>query len=122
MKKKDYLVTDDIITLVAKKKHFAKADVKDILEGFIEVFEELVSQGIIFKMRRFGQIKYQIVPARYVKAYTNRHGESFPAKDLPQTVKVLFKLAENIRMLRVDGISPEEDLEESETLDTEEEV
>ena len=55
---------DSFITLLAKRKNFAKKDVKIILEGIIEIFRETVIQGQILKIRGLGKLYTQIIPER----------------------------------------------------------
>ena len=88
---------DELIDQLAVRAHFTKGDVKTILLKLTEVMEDLVFESspfepgetsrILLKSRGLGTLIIQKIPPR-----KGNKGE-----DLPETTKILFKLAENIR-------------------------
>lgn len=78
---------DGLIDIIAKRSDFSKGDVKVILDTIISVFEEAVKTNTEIKVRGFGHLYSQILPARLGKDKIQ----------LPETIRVIFRLAENIR-------------------------
>jgi nucleoid DNA-binding protein len=78
---------DDFITEVALRANFTKTDIELILETIIAVFIDVVKENAILKVRGFGKLYTQKLPARKGKAGIS----------LPPTTKIIFKLAETIR-------------------------
>lgn len=113
--------TDDLITYISKSRRFTKEDVKIILESLIEFMEICAENQEILKVRGFGKLSYVPIPARDVSGYTDKQGVYHNPKSLPPTIKVNFRLAENIR--RYGSINSrkniflEEEFDENETLD-----
>lgn len=105
--KRQYIITDDVVKMIAFKKKFAEKDVKEILDGLVEVIEECAMEGIVVKMRSFGKLDYTRIPPRSVKAYTEKNGKYHPAKELPETIMVNFRLAQNIRRLGYESLEIE---------------
>ena len=91
---------DDFIGLVAEKARFSKLDTKILLNAIVDVFIESVKQGRILKIKNFGRLYYQKIKARHVSGYTTKDGEIVPPKDLPESLRVVFRLAEGIRHAR----------------------
>lgn len=91
------LTTDDFVTLLAKKGRFTKSDTKYFLDALVEVLEELVESGTVLQVRGLGKLYYSKVPPRKISAYTDKFGVGHPEKNLPESRKVIFKLASNIR-------------------------
>lgn len=89
---------DEFVTLVADKAGFTKSDIKIILNTFVEVFTELVKQRIIIKIRGFGKLYYEHVPAH--KGHNHFTNKEIWLKDM---TKVKFRLAENIRFAKEEG-------------------
>ena len=102
------LTTDDFVSLLAKKGRFTKSDTKYFLDALVETLEELVENGTVLQVRGLGKLYYSKVPARTVKAYTDKFGVDHPEKNLPESRKVIFKLASNIRYSGQDFVSPED--------------
>lgn len=90
--------TDDLITYVAQAKRFTKEDVKIILDGIVEYFEECAIKKEEIKIRGFGKLHYVPIPKRKIKSFTDKNGVFHAETEFPPTVKVNFKLAENIRI------------------------
>lgn len=78
---------DGFVEIVAQKSGFTKGDVKVILDTMISVFTDCVKKGIEVRVRGFGHLYSQIIPARLGKDKVQ----------LPETTRVIFKLAEGIR-------------------------
>lgn len=97
--KRNYIDTDEVIDYIAKKKRFAKKDVKEILDGLIELYEDCAASGTIIKIRSFGKLHYIKIPPRKISGYTDKFGRYHEPRDLPEAIKVNFKLSENIRQL-----------------------
>ncbi len=104
------LTTDDFVALLAKKGRFTKGDTKYFLDALVETLEELVESGTVLRVRGLGKLYYSKVPPRKISAYTNKFGEHHPEKTLPESRKVIFKLASNIRYSGGESI-PSEDLD-----------
>lgn len=89
--------TDDLIEFVAKSRRFTKEDVKIVLDGIVEFFETCSTNKEELKIRGFGKLHYVPIPQRKIKSFTDKNGEFHPETILPPTIKVNFKIAENIR-------------------------
>lgn len=83
---------DRFIEILADRAGFTKGDVRIILDTLVEVFEDAVQNETEINVRGFGRLSFSVLPAR--KGYDGFKGKSI---DLPQTRRVLFSLAENIR-------------------------
>lgn len=94
---KKLLATNDFISLLSKRARFTKGDIKFLLDVLVEILEELSKDGIILRVRGLGKLYYSRVPARKISAYTDKFGVFHPEKVLPESRKVIFKLASNIR-------------------------
>lgn len=110
----------ELINEIAKRKRFLKADVKLILDGLVEVMEDVVreesnnfpegkSTKMLLRSRGLGILYSQKIPER-----KGRIGE-----DLPATTRVVLRLSENIRYAGR-GVKPE--IEERLDLDNEEDM
>lgn len=95
---------DDLITELAKRGKFTKSDVKVLFDEFVGLLEELVyenrfSEGektkVLMKVRNLGNLYSQRIPARKGK----------DGQELPETNRVIFRLAENIRFADREEIS-----------------
>lgn len=84
---KKTLNQDDFITELASRAGFTKSDVKLIYDTIVEMFEEAVKEESILKLHNLGKLE-----VKKIKSRLGRNGES-----LPETNRVIFKLAENIR-------------------------
>ncbi len=91
------ITSDEFITMLAQKAGFTKGDIKVILDSIIEIFEEAVLNRTIIKLKYFGKLDFQQLLVRNVAGYTTKSGEKVLPKILPETTRVTFKLAENIR-------------------------
>lgn len=91
------LTTDDFVTLLAKKGRFTKGDTKHFLDALVQILEELSKDGIVLQVRGLGKLYYSKVPSRTIGTYTDKFGVEHPEKILPESRKVIFKLASNIR-------------------------
>lgn len=115
--------TNDLIEYLAngRKVKFAKMDVKEILDGIVEFFEECAENQEVLKVRGFGVLSYVPIPAREVSGYTDKQGVFHEPKSLPPAIKINFRLAENIRRYGSinsrKNIPSQEDFDEKETLD-----
>lgn len=109
------ITTDEFVTLLAKKGRFTKGDTKYFLDALVETLEELVEKETILNIRGLGKLYYSKVPPRIIRAYTDKFGVGHPEKNLPESKKVIFKLASNIRYSGQDFVSPKD-------LDKDEEV
>ncbi len=107
---------DDLITELGRRTRYAKKDVKNILDGLVELFEELVENNPVseenktielMRSRSLGKLYVQYIPER-----KDRVGEM-----LPSTSRIIFKLSENIRY--ADRQTPK--IEVNDTLDETEE-
>lgn len=88
---------NEFIKIIAKRAHFTRKDVKDILDEMIRLFEETVEDYefdfskeknvTLLRIRGFGKLCATLIPER-----KGNKGET-----LPPTTKVYFTLAENIR-------------------------
>lgn len=104
------LTADDFVTRLAKKGRFTKSDTKYFLDALVEMLEELVENGTVLSVRGLGKLYYSKVPPRTVSSYTDKFGVFHPEKNLPESRKVIFKLATNIRYSG-QGFIPAEDLD-----------
>lgn len=86
---------DDLISEIAKRSRFTKADVAIILETLIEIFTECVRDNIILKIRGFGRLYVQIIPPR----------KGSKGQQLSESTRAIFKLAEPIRHADKDDCS-----------------
>lgn len=102
------LTTDDFVTILAKKGRFTKSDTKYFLDALVEVLEELVESGTVLQVRGLGKLYYSKVPPRKISAYTDKFGVDHPEKNLPESKKVIFKLASNIRYSGGENTFPED--------------
>lgn len=115
--------TTDLIEYLAngRKIKFAKMDVKEILDGIVEFFEECAENQEVLKVRGFGVLSYIPIPARNISGYTDKQGVYHEPKSLPQTIKINFRLAENIRRYGQinsrKNVSLQENPDENKTLD-----
>jgi nucleoid DNA-binding protein len=115
--------TNDLIEYLAngRKVKFAKMDVKEILDGIVEFFEECAENQESLKVRGFGFLSYIPISARDISGYTDKQGVYHEPKKLPPAIKVNFRLAENIRRYGSinsrKNIQLEEDFGDDETLD-----
>lgn len=109
------LTTDEFVTLLAKKGRFTKGDTKYFLDALVETLEELVKSGTVLNVRGLGKLYYSKVPPRTVSSYTDKFGVNHPEKNLPESRKVIFKLATNIRYSGQDFV-PAEDLDKDEEI------
>jgi len=100
----------DFLNYLAKERkvRFSKSDTKEFLNAFVEYVEFCVENSYEFKIRGLGKLYYSKVPARTVKAYTDKFGVDHPEKNLPESRKVIFKLATNIRYSGQDFVPPED--------------
>ena len=82
---------DEFVTLVALRAGFTKGDVADIIRAIVEIFEEAVKHDKIIFVRKFGTL--------YVRTVGSRQSSKAIKGGiiLPETKKVTFRLAENIR-------------------------
>lgn len=92
---------DDLLNYIAKERkiRYTKEDVSIFLDGFVEYLEECVANGDELKIRGLGKLYYVPIPERTIKSFTDKTGKYHPEKVLPPTIKVNFRLAENIRNL-----------------------
>lgn len=109
------LTTDDFVSLLSKKARFTKGDTKHFLDALVETLEELSKDGTVLQVRGLGKLYYSKVPARTIRAYADKFGVEHPEKILPESRKVIFKLASNIRYSGQDFVS-HEDLDKNEEL------
>lgn len=109
------LATDDFVTLLSKKARFTKGDTKHFLDALVETLEELSKDGVVLQVRGLGKLYYSKVPPRTIKGYTDKFGVEHPEKILPESRKVIFKLASNIRY-------SEQDIPISENLDKDDDM
>lgn len=101
------LTTDDFVTFLAKKGRFTKSDTKYFLDALVETLEELVESGTVLQVRGLGKLYYSKVPPRKISSYTDKFGVNHPEKNLPESRKVIFKLATNIRYSGQDFVTHE---------------
>lgn len=78
---------DWFITELSTRAHFSKKDVGIILNTIIEIFTEVARMNATLKIRSFGKLYCQDIPARKGKGNI----------DLPPAKRIVFKLAENVR-------------------------
>lgn len=115
--------TNDMIEYLANGREikFAKMDVKELLNGVVEYFEECAKNGDELKIRGFGKLTYVPIPPRTISSYTDKNGFFHEEKNLPSAIKINFRLAENIRRYGQinsrKNVSLQEDFDEEETLD-----
>lgn len=109
------ITTNDFVTLLAKRGRFTKSDTKYFLDALVEALEELVESETVLSVRGLGKLYYSKVPARKISSYTDKFGVDHPEKNLPESRKVIFKLASNIRYSGQDILF-------SETLDKDEDI
>jgi nucleoid DNA-binding protein len=84
---------EEFIRKVAKKASFTQNDVGIILDTIIEVFEESARDGIIIKIKNVW--KLTVTKVKKGMGYNAVEGK---AQEFPETTRVNFKLASNIRM------------------------
>ncbi len=115
--------TNDLIEYLAnsRKVKFAKMDVKELLDGIVEYFQECAEKQEELKVRGFGKLHFVPIPAREISEYTDKQGNYHEPKSLPPAIKINFRLAENIRRYGQinsrKNIPSQEDFDEDETLD-----
>jgi hypothetical protein len=105
----------ELIEILAKKSRFIKGDVKIILDALIETLEEVVStesnnfkdgssEALLLKARGLGNI--------YSKKLPERKGNK--GQMLPETTKIICRLAENIRFAGRNVKPEEEEIDDEE--------
>lgn len=99
------MITPEFIRVLGEKVQFTQGDVKEILKGIIEIFEECVEQNVELKLKGFGKIKFIYIPERNVSGFYTGKGEDkvwHEPKTYAPSRKVIFTLAENIRFRKGD--------------------
>lgn len=107
--------TNDILNYISKEKSFTKEDVNEVLTGFAEFLSKCVQEEKTLLIRGLGKLHYSTIRERKISEYTDKFGVFHPSVTLPQSKKVIFKLAKNIRGL-------DSEIEDEETLDKESEL
>lgn len=105
---RNILKTNAFVSLISQRARFTKGDTKAFLDALVEVLEELVESGTVLQVRGLGKLYYSKVPPRTVSSYTDKFGVDHPEKNLPESRKVIFKLASNIRYSGQDFVPPED--------------
>ena len=94
---KKSLDKDEFIKEIARKASFTQRDVGIILDTIVEFFEESVRNNVTIKIKNFGRLSTTTVKKRV--GYNAVKGES---QEFPETTRVNFKLASNIRTANKD--------------------
>lgn len=90
--KYDNIGKDEFIKIVSEKSNFTQGDIAFILRCIVETFEEAALLEKEMKIYGFGKLKYVKFKPR--KAHNPKKNISIT---VPETTKVVFTLAENIR-------------------------
>lgn len=81
------ITQDEFISDLAGKSRFSKSDCKIIYDEIVALFEGYAREGTTVKLRSFGRMYSQIIPER----------KGSKGEILPETTRIIFRLAENIR-------------------------
>jgi nucleoid DNA-binding protein len=98
---------DQFIQILADKKGFTKGDARALIDGVIEIFEQLIKNDdgifeenpktgkkkskILLNVRGFGKLSLQYIPERTITK------GKYAGKILPEATRATLKLSENIR-------------------------
>ena len=96
---------DDFIKEIARRAQFTQKDVEIILDTIIEIFTDAVAARKDIFVRGFGHLYMRKMPPRKASKLINN------GQMLPETVKVIFRLADTIKSEAKKARKTEEDTE-----------
>lgn len=83
---------DEFIKIISERADFTQLDVRDIFDTMIAFLEECAHNGTPLSIRGFGRITYNSIAG-----YKGTHPTTGEEIEVPASVRVGFRLAENIR-------------------------
>jgi len=82
---------DELVRMLAKKAGFNLGDTRDLLDGLIDILEEVVEEKREFNIRGFGKIVYSRIKAR-----TTPHPRTGIPTNFPEAYRIRFSFSKNI--------------------------